>query len=389
MGDCELQGDTRLPDQPGVRGRVRVGRKRTERLDERRRGLRAAASSAARGVACLHRRSPPRYITFERYLANQERLRANWRAQRGEGGGAEREGRALLQGLIRCGRCGRQMQVDYSGKTLVPNYTCVRGNQLYGTRRCQSVGGRRIERVVLDAVFEALRPAGIEATLRAIEQPTTSTTPACAQQSWSSNARRSTPTARDDSSTFASRRTGSWRALSSASGNSASPTSARDERSVADSPPTAPIRSPTRRCLVPQAPAQTSQVFDAPSTTDRERKQLLRAILADVVVTVDRDRATRGGYAGRVGGRRFTEHSVPLSGPVATSAAPIRTRSRSCASSPSNTRQADRRDPRPPRTTDRRRHPFTATTCTGCALPQIPPLPSERPATMARWSRSR
>jgi hypothetical protein len=61
------------------------------------------------------------------------------------------------------------MQVGYSGKTLVPNYSCVRGNQLYGTKRCQSVGGRRIERIVLDAVFEALQPAGIEATLRALE----------------------------------------------------------------------------------------------------------------------------------------------------------------------------------------------------------------------------
>jgi hypothetical protein len=80
-----------------------------------------------------------------------------------------REGRALLQGVIRCGRCGRRMQVGYSGETLAPNYSCVRGNQLYGTERCQSVGGRRIERVVLDAVFEALAPAGIEATLRALE----------------------------------------------------------------------------------------------------------------------------------------------------------------------------------------------------------------------------
>ena len=100
----------------------------------------------------------PGYISFERYLANQQRLRANWRPPRGEGGGAAREGRALLQGLIRCGRCGRRMQVGYSGKTLVPNYSCVRGNQLYGTERCQSVGGRRIEQVVLDQVFEALRP---------------------------------------------------------------------------------------------------------------------------------------------------------------------------------------------------------------------------------------
>ena len=68
---------------------------------------------------------------FERYPANQQRLRSNQRPPRGEGGGAAPEGRALLQGLIRCGRCGRRMQVGYSCKTLVPNYSCVRGNQLH------------------------------------------------------------------------------------------------------------------------------------------------------------------------------------------------------------------------------------------------------------------
>jgi hypothetical protein len=64
------------------------------------------------------------------------------------------------------------MQVGHSGKTPVPNYSFVRGSQLYGTERRQSVGGRRIELVVLDSVFEALRPAGIEATPRAIEHAT-------------------------------------------------------------------------------------------------------------------------------------------------------------------------------------------------------------------------
>jgi hypothetical protein len=37
-----------------------------------------------------------------------------------------------------------------------------------------------------------------------------------------------------------------------------------------------------------RAGADLRKVFDAPTTTDRERKQLLRAILADVIVTVDR-----------------------------------------------------------------------------------------------------
>ena len=55
------------------------------------------------------------YISWETYEANTARLRANWRPPRGHGGGAPREGRALLQGLLRCGKCGRIMQTGYSG----------------------------------------------------------------------------------------------------------------------------------------------------------------------------------------------------------------------------------------------------------------------------------
>lgn len=154
---------------PCYAGAYTYGRKRVERrVKDGQVSERVRRAPREQWHVCLPDHHPG-YITFERYETNQQRLRANWRPPRGEGGGAAREGRALLQGLIRCGRCGRVMQVGYSGKTLVPNYSCVRGNQLYGTSRCQSVGGRRIERVVLDQVFEALRPAGIEATLRAIE----------------------------------------------------------------------------------------------------------------------------------------------------------------------------------------------------------------------------
>ena len=54
----------------------------------------------------------PGYVSWDEYLATRERLRANVRP-RGEGGGAAREGVALLQGIVRCGRCGRRMQVAY------------------------------------------------------------------------------------------------------------------------------------------------------------------------------------------------------------------------------------------------------------------------------------
>jgi len=74
----------------------------------------------------------PGYISFAQYLRNQERLHAN-AVMRGpttdeSHAGPSREGRALLQGLARCGHCGRRMYVSYAGaraaRTL--QYRCSR-----------------------------------------------------------------------------------------------------------------------------------------------------------------------------------------------------------------------------------------------------------------------
>ena len=85
----------------------------------------------------------PGFISWETYEANTARLRGNWRRPRELTGGAVREGRALLQGLLRCGRCGRIMQTGYSGtKGNCPRYVCARAKQLYaGEHICQSIGG--------------------------------------------------------------------------------------------------------------------------------------------------------------------------------------------------------------------------------------------------------
>jgi DNA invertase Pin-like site-specific DNA recombinase len=279
------------------------------------------------GVVSEHQRRAPReewhvciedhhpgYITFERYLANQERLRANWRAPRGEGGGAVREGRALLQGLIRCGRCGRRMQVGYSGKTLVPNYSCVRGNQLYGTGRCQSVGGRRIERVVLDAVFEALQPAGIEATLRALEHTNeehharvrSAELELERAQIHADRARRQFDGCEPENRLVARTLEREWeQRLTDVRGA---------ERAVAEVAAKRPDPLTDQEIAWCRgAGADLRKVFDAPTTTDRERKQLLRAILTDVVVTVDRESEQHTADLRVVWeGATITEHTVPL-----------------------------------------------------------------------------
>jgi DNA invertase Pin-like site-specific DNA recombinase len=111
----------------------------------------------------------PGYVTWEEYLATRDRLRANVRP-RGEGGGAAREGVALRQGIVRCGRCGRRMQVAYSGNDgTVPRYACVRAHQLHGTdSACQSLGATRLEKAVTAAFWDAITPAGVRACTEAI-----------------------------------------------------------------------------------------------------------------------------------------------------------------------------------------------------------------------------
>jgi DNA invertase Pin-like site-specific DNA recombinase len=113
----------------------------------------------------------PGYVCWDEYLATRERLRANV-IRRGEGGGAAREGVALLQGIVRCGRCGRRMQVAYSGTGgRVPRYACVRAHHLHGVdHACQSLGGVRLEKAIAAAFLEAVTPAGIRASAQAIEE---------------------------------------------------------------------------------------------------------------------------------------------------------------------------------------------------------------------------
>jgi DNA invertase Pin-like site-specific DNA recombinase/biotin operon repressor len=299
---------------PVFAGAYAYGRKRTERR-------------VRDGVVSEHQRRAPReewhvcieehhpgYISFERYLANQQRLRANWRPPRGEGGGGAREGRALLQGLIRCGRCGRRMQVGYSGKTLVPNYACVRGNQLYGTKRCQSVGGRRIELVVLDAVFEALAPAGIEATLRALEHAEgehqarvrSAELELERAQIHAERARRQFDACEPENRLVARTLEREWEQRLTAVRAA--------ERDLAEA--TAKRPDPLTEQEIAwcrKAGADLRKVFEAPTTSDRERKQLLRAILTDVVVTVDRTSEQHAAQLRIVWeGGAGTEHTVTL-----------------------------------------------------------------------------
>jgi DNA invertase Pin-like site-specific DNA recombinase len=109
------------------------------------------------------------YIGWEEYLENQRRLEANV-AWADEGSGAAKAGTALLSGLLRCGRCGRKLQVVYSGNGgRVPRYGC-RGDRGYrGSSSCLTIGSLRVDRAVVHSVLASIQPAGIEAAIKLSE----------------------------------------------------------------------------------------------------------------------------------------------------------------------------------------------------------------------------
>ena len=106
------------------------------------------------------------YLDWAQFERNQRQLAAN---AYGRIGGAKsgRGGRALLAGLLLCGRCGRRLTVAYTGRYPQPVYRCDRPNQSLGLRRCMTFGGHRIDVAVTAEVLRAVAPLAIEAALQA------------------------------------------------------------------------------------------------------------------------------------------------------------------------------------------------------------------------------
>jgi DNA invertase Pin-like site-specific DNA recombinase len=110
----------------------------------------------------------PAYITWDQYQANREQLQKNrmWfegtepRAQ-----GAEREGRALLQGLAVCGHCGYHRQVSYKPRS--HHYQCRALSKHHGLEACPTIHGPTVDEAVAQVFFAALRPAHLN-TLEAV-----------------------------------------------------------------------------------------------------------------------------------------------------------------------------------------------------------------------------
>src|SRR6266536_3551217 len=232
----------------------------------------------------------PGYITWETYLANQERIGSNIRPRPHEAGGAVREGTALLQGLAVCGRCGRRLCVSYHGRNATPGYYCAAGAIVNGHgSRCLRVGGQQIDAAVATAFLVACTPAGVQAALAAAQRLEADHDAALAQ------ARMAVERARYEA-TRAERR---YRAVDAenrlvARGLERDWEERLQEVAMAEAELGARehrrprgLTSEERR-LIDRLGNDLEQVWTAPTTSARDRKELLRTLLAEVIVKVDR-----------------------------------------------------------------------------------------------------
>lgn len=107
------------------------------------------------------------YIDWREYERNQERLSLNAYG-RCDGIKSGRGGRALLSGLMSCARCGRRLSVAYTGNPQSrPVYRCDKPNLMMGLPRCMTFGGPRVDAAVAGELLQAVRPVAIAAAFEA------------------------------------------------------------------------------------------------------------------------------------------------------------------------------------------------------------------------------
>ncbi len=113
----------------------------------------------------------PAYISWAQYLRNHQRLQNNQNRYQADRHGVPRQGQALLQGIIVCGRCGARLRLRYSGpEGQYPVYTCSHARHTHDLPRCQEVRALALDAAVEQHLLAALEPDKLELALAALEQ---------------------------------------------------------------------------------------------------------------------------------------------------------------------------------------------------------------------------
>jgi DNA invertase Pin-like site-specific DNA recombinase len=231
------------------------------------------------------------FTDWATYQRNQARLQMNTRPQPHDAGGAVREGCALLQGIAICGHCGRKLRTHYRGKYNTPGYHCagkdiVDGRGVY----CLNAGGVQIDQTVSETVLKMLEPQGLQAAVEAAERLEADNDAALVQ--WqlavertryeAQRAERRYHAVDPENRLVARGLEAEWeqrlRDLEKA----------ENELTRRESIRPGEISEYDRKAILSLG-ANLSTVWEAESTTLRDKKELLRTLLDEVIIAVHRD----------------------------------------------------------------------------------------------------
>ena len=110
------------------------------------------------------------YVSWEQFVSNVQQLDENRTIRAEERRGAVREGHALLQGLVLCGRCGRRMSVRYMDDGIRPIYVCAQVRKDLAGKTCQYLRGDSIDHAVGELFLAAMQPAHLQVSLATLAQ---------------------------------------------------------------------------------------------------------------------------------------------------------------------------------------------------------------------------
>ncbi len=230
----------------------------------------------------------PSYISIEQYERNRQRMDAN--RSRSQSMGAVRDGPALLAGLVVCGRCRNKMTVRYqrgAGGKLHPVYICSREKTDYGGGQCQQLAGSCVDGHVTGLLLDALAPAALEVSLAAAGQ--VEARRAQADRIWrqrleraefaADRARRQYQLAEPENRLVVRQLEKDWEAALAERQRLGE----EYDRFTATRPRTL---TPAERDQIRALAADIPAIWHAPTTTDADRKRLIRHLVEQVRVEV-------------------------------------------------------------------------------------------------------
>jgi len=224
----------------------------------------------------------PEYISWEDFMANQDKLSDNRTSRKQiDRHGAARAGCALLQGIALCGRCGRRMRLHYRGNMKMPIYECRPSADR--SKVCYFVHADEVDPAVVDLVLQTVNPAEIDLSLAVSQQVQQQASEVDRQ--WKLRLERARYEARlaerrykavdPDNRVVARTLESDWNTqLTQLHSLEHDYEQIRQQKKLElDETDIKQIRALAR---------DLRAVFDAPTTTNQDRKQLLRTVVADI-----------------------------------------------------------------------------------------------------------